>query len=149
MPTAKTVKPGTVILHSQADDVPFWDSVELVQSSGLYPDSLVVVGHEHRLADPRSHFLDPADPPMLNAGTKLKPNALGEFCGAVVEFLVGTGTVGVLMDSEPDCPGYHARPRVRPRLRSREQVRYEAFMTVAEPGPSACISYETVDLCLI
>ena len=37
--TAKTVKPGTVILHSRADDVvPFVDSVELVRNSGL-PDS--------------------------------------------------------------------------------------------------------------
>ena len=34
--TAKTVKPGTVILHSQADDViPFADSEELVRNSGL------------------------------------------------------------------------------------------------------------------
>jgi pimeloyl-ACP methyl ester carboxylesterase len=34
--TAKTVKPGTVILHSRVDDVvPFADSEELVRSSGL------------------------------------------------------------------------------------------------------------------
>jgi len=53
--TARTVKPGTVILHSGADEVvPFSDSVELVQNSGLAPESLVVVGHEHRLADPES-----------------------------------------------------------------------------------------------
>ena len=33
--TAKTVKPGTVILHSRADDViPFADSEELVRNSG-------------------------------------------------------------------------------------------------------------------
>src|SRR5690348_16894122 len=33
--TAKTVKPGTVILHSRADDVvPFADSEELAESSG-------------------------------------------------------------------------------------------------------------------
>ena len=52
--TATTVKPGTVILHSKADDVvPFSDSVELVRNSSL-PDSLIVVGHEHRLADPES-----------------------------------------------------------------------------------------------
>ena len=50
--TAKTVKPGTVILHSGADDVvPFADSVELVRNSGLPPESLIVVGQEHRLAD--------------------------------------------------------------------------------------------------
>jgi hypothetical protein len=53
--TARTVKPGTVILHSGADDVvPFADSVELVGNSGLPPESLIVVGTEHRLADPES-----------------------------------------------------------------------------------------------
>ncbi len=53
--TARTVKPGTVILHSKADDVvPFLDSAELVRNSGLPSESLIVVGHEHRLADPES-----------------------------------------------------------------------------------------------
>ncbi len=53
--TAKTVKPGTIILHSGADDVvQFSDSVELVQNGSLPPESLIVVGHEHRLADPES-----------------------------------------------------------------------------------------------
>ena len=54
--TATTVKPGTTILHSGADDVvPFADSVELVRNSGLPSDSgLIVVGYEHRLADPKS-----------------------------------------------------------------------------------------------
>ena len=53
--TARTVKPSTIILHSGADEVvPFADSVELVQNSGLPPESLIVVGHEHRLADPES-----------------------------------------------------------------------------------------------
>ena len=53
--TATTVKPGTTILHSKADEVvPFLDSVELVQSSGLPESTLIVVGHEHRLADPES-----------------------------------------------------------------------------------------------
>ena len=53
--TAKTVKPGTIILHSQADDVvPFADSVELVRNSGLPSDSLIEVGTEHRLADEES-----------------------------------------------------------------------------------------------
>ena len=34
--TVRTVKPGTVILHSRADDViPFADSEELVRNSGL------------------------------------------------------------------------------------------------------------------
>ncbi len=51
--TAKTVKPGTVILHSRADDVvPFTDSEELVTNSGLPVSALVEVGTDHRLADP-------------------------------------------------------------------------------------------------
>jgi alpha-beta hydrolase superfamily lysophospholipase len=51
--TATTVKPGTVILHSRADDVvPFSDSEELVRSSGLPASALMEVGTDHRLADP-------------------------------------------------------------------------------------------------
>ena len=50
---AKTVKPGTVILHSRADDVvPFADSEELVRTSGLPASALVEGGTDHRLADP-------------------------------------------------------------------------------------------------
>jgi alpha/beta superfamily hydrolase len=50
---AKTVKPGTVILHSRADDVvPFADSEELVRTSGLPATALVEVGSDHRLAEP-------------------------------------------------------------------------------------------------
>jgi alpha-beta hydrolase superfamily lysophospholipase len=53
--TARTVKLDTVILHSQADEtIPFSDSVELARNSGLPECALVVVGHEHRLADPES-----------------------------------------------------------------------------------------------
>ncbi|MFO0936359.1 MAG: alpha/beta hydrolase [Gemmataceae bacterium] len=48
--TAKTVKLGTVILHSRADDViPFADSLELAEISGA---TLIEVGNDHRLADP-------------------------------------------------------------------------------------------------
>ena len=48
--TARTVKPGTVILHSRADDVvPFADSEELARNSGA---TLIEVGNDHRLADP-------------------------------------------------------------------------------------------------
>ena len=48
--TVKTVKPGTVILHSRADDVvPFADSEELTRTSGA---TLIEVGTDHRLADP-------------------------------------------------------------------------------------------------
>jgi hypothetical protein len=43
--TARTVKPGTVILHSRADDViPFADSEELARSSGLPISALIEVG---------------------------------------------------------------------------------------------------------
>lgn len=48
--TAKTVKPGTVILHSRGDDViPFADSEELAHLNGA---TLLEVGTDHRLADP-------------------------------------------------------------------------------------------------
>jgi hypothetical protein len=48
--TARTVKPGTVILHSRADDVvPFTDSEELAENSEAV---LIAVGTDHRLADP-------------------------------------------------------------------------------------------------
>ena len=51
--TATTVKPGTVILHSRADDVvPFANSEELVCNSGLPPSALIEIGNDHRLADP-------------------------------------------------------------------------------------------------
>jgi hypothetical protein len=51
--SAGAVKPGTVILHSRADDVvPFGDSEELVRNSGLPSSALVEVGTDHRLADP-------------------------------------------------------------------------------------------------
>ena len=43
--TASTVKPNTVILHSEQDDVvPFSDSQELLRNSGLPESALVVVG---------------------------------------------------------------------------------------------------------
>ena len=48
--TAKTVKPGTTILQSRADDVvPFADSEELAKRSGA---RFIEVGSDHRLADP-------------------------------------------------------------------------------------------------
>lgn len=50
---ASSVKPGTQILHSRADDVvPFEDSAELLANSGLGRAGLIEVGHDHRLADP-------------------------------------------------------------------------------------------------
>src|SRR5262249_58961489 len=51
--TARTVKPGTIVLHSEADDViPIADSRELIRASGLPESALIVVGTDHRLADP-------------------------------------------------------------------------------------------------
>jgi alpha-beta hydrolase superfamily lysophospholipase len=51
--TATTVKPGTVIMHSEADDViPIGDSRELARASGLPESAVVVIGTDHRLADP-------------------------------------------------------------------------------------------------
>ena len=48
--TVRMVKPGTVILHSRADDVvPFADSEELAKTSGA---TLIEAGNDHRLADP-------------------------------------------------------------------------------------------------
>jgi hypothetical protein len=47
------VKPGTVILHSRADDViSFADSEELVRNNGLPASALIEVVADHRLADP-------------------------------------------------------------------------------------------------
>jgi hypothetical protein len=63
--TAMTVKPGTVILHSRADDVIlFGDSEELVRKSGLPASALIVVGTDHRLADPEplERMLKECDP---------------------------------------------------------------------------------------
>jgi hypothetical protein len=49
---ATTVKPGTVILHSRADDVVlFAFSEELVRNSGLSASALIEIGTDHRLAD--------------------------------------------------------------------------------------------------
>jgi alpha-beta hydrolase superfamily lysophospholipase len=52
--SARTVKPGTLILHALEDDVvPFSDSRELLRASGLDEASaLIITGHEHQLADP-------------------------------------------------------------------------------------------------
>jgi len=49
----RTVKPGSVILHSRGDDiVPFEDSEELLRRSGLSTGALIEVGSDHRLATP-------------------------------------------------------------------------------------------------
>lgn len=50
--TTRTLKRGSVILHSRNDDViPFADSEELIASSGLSPETLIEIGSDHRLAD--------------------------------------------------------------------------------------------------
>lgn len=47
------VKPGTIILHSQADEiVPLEDSRALASSSGLPESALIQVGEGHRMRDP-------------------------------------------------------------------------------------------------
>jgi alpha-beta hydrolase superfamily lysophospholipase len=51
--TAQKVKPGTILLHSESDDViPIADSRELLRNSGLPDSALILVGSDHRLADP-------------------------------------------------------------------------------------------------
>jgi hypothetical protein len=51
--TARAVKPGTLILHSRADDVvPLGDSEGLPRNSGLPASALVEAGTGHRPADP-------------------------------------------------------------------------------------------------
>jgi hypothetical protein len=50
---AQSVRPGTQIIHSRADDVmPFADSLDLISQSGLPKSALIEVGRDHRLADP-------------------------------------------------------------------------------------------------
>jgi hypothetical protein len=52
---ARTAKPGTIILHSRADDVvPFSYSEELIRNSALPPSALIEVGNDHYLNDPES-----------------------------------------------------------------------------------------------
>lgn len=49
------MKPGTIILHSQADDVvPFTDSQERIRNSGFPVSALIVAGTDHRLANGKS-----------------------------------------------------------------------------------------------
>jgi pimeloyl-ACP methyl ester carboxylesterase len=51
--TVRTVRPGTAILHSRADEViPFADSQDLVRDSGLARTALIEIGDDHRLATP-------------------------------------------------------------------------------------------------
>lgn len=52
---SRTVKPGTLILHSRLDEtIPFADSEELIRNSRLPHGALIEVGSDHRLADLQS-----------------------------------------------------------------------------------------------
>jgi alpha/beta superfamily hydrolase len=52
---AQMVKAGTIVLHSQLDEViPFAESVELIRKSQLAAETLREVGSDHRLATPES-----------------------------------------------------------------------------------------------
>jgi hypothetical protein len=90
--TASTVKPGTIILHSEQDDVvPFADSEELLRNSGLPDSALVVVGTEHRLADPESlaAMLETVEKFGVTAGNLANPVVPHE-AGVPNRFGVGT-----------------------------------------------------------
>ncbi len=52
---ATTIKPKTMILHSAADEaIPIAESRELLKNSGVPESALLIVGTEHRLADPEA-----------------------------------------------------------------------------------------------
>ncbi|MHB0960102.1 MAG: alpha/beta fold hydrolase [Pirellulaceae bacterium] len=89
---ANSVKPSTTILHSRADEVvPFVDSEELVRNSGLPETALVVIGTEHRLADPESlkEMLKAVDEAGVKAG-RLAGDVLQHEAGVPHRFGVGT-----------------------------------------------------------
>ena len=72
--TATTVKPGTIILHSQADEtIPFADSQEIIRNSGLPESALISTGSDHRLADEESlrKMLEVMERVVSNRTTKL------------------------------------------------------------------------------
>jgi hypothetical protein len=53
--SAITVKPGTIVLHAETDEViPFAETLELLSNSGLEDASLIRTGEIHRLSDPDS-----------------------------------------------------------------------------------------------
>lgn len=72
--TIKFTKRQTVILHSRADDViPFADSEELLQTSGLGGEALIETGSDHRLADPVSLSVMLWVCELLASGRELPP----------------------------------------------------------------------------
>jgi quercetin dioxygenase-like cupin family protein len=82
--TARTAKPGTLILHCPQDEVvPFADSEELLRASGLPPSALFEVGVDHRLADPAAlrillRACEQAVAPASSAGPPLTSHHLVE-----------------------------------------------------------------------
>ena len=79
--TTTKVKPGTIILHSPADEVvPFFDSVELAKNSGLPSESLIAVETEDRLADEESlkKMLEAVERACQTGAFGLKKNSDGE-----------------------------------------------------------------------
>lgn len=93
----KTVKSGTVILHSRADDVvPFADSEELARNSGV---ALVEVGTDHRLAD-----IEPLAA-MLKACEEFNDNAISvEPTGVEPVTDIGQPQHGQEVTSSPETP---------------------------------------------
>jgi hypothetical protein len=83
--SATILKPNAAILHSREDDViPYADSEELVRHSRLPPDTLIEIGHDHRLADEESLSVMLWACNLLASGEKLprlddQPHSLAPF----------------------------------------------------------------------
>jgi len=105
--TVRKAKPGTVILHSSFDEtIPFEDSEELVERSGLSWAALIETGDDHRLADPRS--MDR----MLDACWDDRYHAVHEASHALVAFRAGLKlkrlTVGKAADGTSGGVEFHS-----------------------------------------
>ncbi|HEY7311484.1 MAG TPA: hypothetical protein VH643_19130 [Gemmataceae bacterium] len=99
---AKTVKPGTVILHSRAEDVvPFADSEELVKNSGLPASALIEVGDDHRLADPEPLRAGTGEAVRARRGERRKRQ--GKVCRISEALFVGFFGFSRQSDSPPSC----------------------------------------------
>jgi len=125
--SVRTLKSNALILHSRADDViPFQDSEELLVNSGLPSESLIEVGHDHRLADPEPlsvllwacrvlasgetlpWLADPSSPAAATVGGSSAPSqAEGSYvCDACSEEIVVPLdlTAGIRQTYVEDCP---------------------------------------------
>ena len=119
--TATTVKPGTVILHSRADEVvPFADSEELVRNSGLPSEALIEVGTEHRLADEESLQT------MLKACERM-------------------GSTGDSILDHPAISGHYLFPQPRcvddPFMVEATDAELACYRKVIDPGKYTCGSF--------